>query len=94
MTRWALNHGWVASGVADARTLTADARAGSAVARAAFERAAEALATAILTTAALCDIDQVVIGGGVAAAGTTLLTPIHDALLPRPGLPFLQRVRT
>ena len=93
MTRWALANGWRPTGAADARNLARDARTGSPVAQAAFDRAADALATAFLTAAALCDIDQVVIGGGVAAAGDTLLTPIHRACSDRRGMAFLERLR-
>jgi glucokinase len=97
MVRWALGHGWTPAGehggAPDARTLAADARRGVPIARAAFTRAAEALADALLTTAALCDIDEVVVGGGVSAAGSTLIRPIHQALSRRHGMPFLRRLR-
>ncbi|MFF5229103.1 ROK family protein [Dactylosporangium sp. NPDC000521] len=79
--------------IPDARALAEDARRGVPVAVAAFDRAAGALATALLTTAALCDIDRVVIGGGVAAAGDVLLTPIRRALAGRDGMAFLRRLR-
>lgn len=70
MVRWALANGWSAPGAhPDARALSADAARGTPVAQLAFQRAADALATAILTTAALFDIDDVVIGGGVSGAG-------------------------
>ncbi|MEU0562204.1 hypothetical protein ABZ321_50200, partial [Dactylosporangium sp. NPDC006015] len=40
-----------------------------------------------------CDIDRVVIGGGVAAAGDVLLAPIRRALADRDGMAFLRRLR-
>ncbi|WP_433043702.1 ROK family protein [Dactylosporangium sp. CS-033363] len=89
MVRWARGQGW--SG-ADARRLADDARAGDAVAVCAFERGAEALATGLLTTAALCDVDRVVIGGGVAAAGDVLFAPLRGALEGRRGMAFLKRL--
>ncbi|GAA1527594.1 ROK family protein [Dactylosporangium maewongense] len=93
MVRWALANGWEPGHAADARALAGDARRGVPVAVAAFDRAAGALATALLTTAALCDIDRVVIGGGVAAAGDVLLAPIRRALADRDGMAFLRRLR-
>lgn len=93
LTRWALRNGWQPSGAADTPTLATAARDGVPVALAAFDRAADALATALLTTAALCDIDHVVIGGGVAATGDTLLQPIRQALSQRGGMAFLHRMQ-
>jgi predicted NBD/HSP70 family sugar kinase len=93
MVRWALANGWTPDGVPDARALAADATVGVPVAVSAFGRAADALATAILTTAALFDLDNVVIGGGVAAAGPTLLTPVRQAIARQAGMAFLRRLR-
>ncbi|MGS2642197.1 ROK family protein [Streptosporangium sp. LJ11] len=91
MVRWALENGWSASGAhPDARALSADAARGVPVARQAFQRAADALAVAILTTAALFDLDDVVIGGGVSGAGETLLAPLREAVAKRAGLGFLR----
>ncbi|MDI1461236.1 ROK family protein [Catellatospora sp. KI3] len=89
MTAYARANGWTGP---DARALAADARAGDPVARLAFARGATALATAILTTAALVDLDTVVVGGGVAAAGEVLFAPLRRALAEQAGLGFLQRV--
>ncbi|MCP9977640.1 ROK family protein [Actinomadura madurae] len=66
MVRWAHGRGWKG---ADARALSADASQGDDVALAAFDRGTRALARGIAATSALCDLDRVVIGGGVAAAG-------------------------
>ncbi|GAA3824229.1 ROK family protein [Sphaerisporangium flaviroseum] len=106
MVRWALANGWrsrscTARGMRAGSTwqapgadaLAADARAGVPVPVAAFRRAAVALATAVLTAAALFDLDNVVIGGGVAAAGPTLLSPLREEIAARAGLPFLRRLR-
>ncbi|GAA4246697.1 ROK family protein [Dactylosporangium darangshiense] len=94
MVRWAVAQGWSPppGGPADARALAASARAGDPVAGAAFDRAADALATGLLTTAALVDLDRVIVGGGVAAAGETLLAPIRRALAAREGMAFLRRL--
>jgi glucokinase len=94
MARWAQNAGWhPADGPADAKTLAADAAAGSPIARAAFARAAGALAAGLLNAAALCDLDSVVIGGGVAAAGELLLGPLRMAVADRARLAFTRRLR-
>ena len=94
MVRWAKQQGWRPDEPeADARTLSQDAQAGNAVAQAAFNRAADALACGIVGAAALLDLDLVVIGGGVAAAGEVLLTPLRTHLTRRATLSFVQRVQ-
>ncbi|GAT70716.1 ROK family transcriptional regulator [Planomonospora sphaerica] len=90
MVRRARANGWTGD---DARALAADARAGVSVAESAFRRAAGALAAAILTASALFDLDRVVIGGGVAAAGPVLLDPLRQAVARNAGLGFLHRLR-
>ncbi|MFI6512564.1 ROK family protein [Streptosporangium sp. NPDC050855] len=93
MVRWALASGWSPAGPApDARALARDAERGVPVARTAFQRAADALAVGILTTGALFDIDDVVIGGGVSGAGETLLAPLRQAVAKQAGLGFLRRM--
>ncbi|MEU5879224.1 ROK family protein [Spirillospora sp. NPDC047279] len=77
MVRWARSRGWTGT---TAERLAGDARDGEPVALAAFDRSAAALAAALLTTAALLDVHDVVIGGGVAAAGDLLLGPLRDHL--------------
>ncbi|WP_066375530.1 ROK family protein [Herbidospora mongoliensis] len=101
MVRWALANGWQqaveptfwAGRPVDSRALSADAKRGVTVAVEAFDRAAGALATAVLTTAALFDVENVVIGGGVAGAGATLLAPLRRAVADQAGLGFLRRVK-
>ncbi|WP_030911525.1 ROK family protein [Streptosporangium amethystogenes] len=93
MVRWALANGWGDPGIpTDARTLSADAARGVPMAQLAFQRAADALAVAILSTAALFDIDDVVIGGGVSGAGEILLAPLRQAVAKQAGLGFLHRL--
>ncbi|NDU71909.1 ROK family protein [Actinomadura sp. DSM 109109] len=96
MVRWALAQGWTlapATGRPDVRALAAAARAGAPVPLAAFRRAAAALATAILNTASVLDVRDVVIGGGVAAAGDLLLDPLRAAITARAGMPHLRDLR-
>ncbi|MEU5991033.1 ROK family protein [Spirillospora sp. NPDC047418] len=91
MVRWALAQGWtLATGRPDAKALAAAARDGARIPLAAFQRAATALATAVLGTAAVLDISDVVIGGGVAAAGDLLLDPLRKAIAERAGMPYLR----
>ncbi|MFF3607725.1 ROK family protein [Streptomyces sp. NPDC002463] len=89
MVRWAREQGWVG---ADARALAASAASGDAIAVAAFDRGTEALARGIVATATLCDVDRVVIGGGVAAAGPVLLDPLRAHLARAATLGFVKRV--
>jgi glucokinase len=92
MVRRARANGWSHS-EPDARHLADDARRGHPVARDAFRQAADVLAAAIVTAAALIDLDDVVIGGGVAGAGHILLDPLRASLGERAGLDFIRRVR-
>ncbi|WP_307129068.1 ROK family protein [Streptomyces sp. B1I3] len=66
----------------NAAAIAAAARSGDARALAAYGRAARALAAAIAATAALVELERVVIGGGVAQAGDVLFAPLgrymHD----------------
>lgn len=94
LVRWALDHGWsTPDGATDARALARDARDGDPVAGRAFNRAAVALAAAIVSAAALVDLDDVVIGGGVAGAGDVLFAPLRDAIRDLAGLGFVRRIR-
>ncbi|WFE27228.1 ROK family protein [Solwaraspora sp. WMMD791] len=94
MVRWAVEQGWTpGQRPGDARTLAADARAGVPVAAAAFTRGATALAAAVVSATALIDLDDVVIGGGVAAAGDVLFAPLRAAAAELAGLDFVRRVR-
>lgn len=90
MTRWAQSQGWTG---ADAKELAAAAAAGDEIALAAFARATTALAAVIASTAAVCDLDLVVIGGGVAKAGDILFGPLREALTRYTGLTFIRELR-
>jgi glucokinase len=90
MTRWALANGWVGPPGADAAALAAAAAAGDAVAVQAFHRGATALAAMIASVGAVCDLNRVVIGGGVAKAGRTLFDPLNAALAAYTGLSFIR----
>ena len=93
MTRWALAHGWAAPPGADAVLLAEAAEAGDAVALKAFRRGATALAAMIASVGAVCDLDVVVIGGGVAKSGATLFDPLREALAGYARLDFIRGLR-
>ncbi|MCG5214256.1 ROK family protein [Streptosporangium sp. KLBMP 9127] len=99
MTRWALANGWRPGEPGPsvrpigARELAADARAGAPVAVAAFERGAAALAAGIVSVAAICDLDQVVVGGGVSRSGEILLGPLRRQVAAQSHLGFVRRLR-
>lgn len=93
MVRWARRQGWQAPDHADAAHLAAAAQAGEEIARAAFERAGRAVGLAIAATAAVCDLDLAVVGGGVARAGELLFDPIRRAVAEHAGLSYLDGLR-
>ena len=90
MVRWAREQGWAG---ADAKELAASAAAGEAVALGAFQRGARAVAAMIASVGAVCDLDLVIIGGGVARAGAVLFDPVREALAGYAGLDFLAGLR-
>lgn len=90
LAKWARAQGW---GGTDAKQLADAAAAGDDVALRAFHRGATALATTIASVAAVCDLDLVVIGGGVAKAGPLLFDPLRDELTTFAGLSFLRELR-
>lgn len=92
MVAWARSEGWEHP-TPDARRLAHDARSGHPVALAAFQRGARALAAAIVSAAALIDLDDVVVGGGVAAAGDVLFKPLREGIAVSAGLDFVRRAR-
>jgi glucokinase len=77
MLRWAQANGWSGGGTPE---LVEHAAAGSPIAVAALQRGMAFLAAGIITAAILLDLDRVVIGGGVAAAGEILLRPLREAI--------------
>ncbi|OBK14550.1 ROK family protein [Mycobacterium asiaticum] len=93
MTRWALANGWTAPPGAGAKELAAAAASGDALALQAFGRGARALAAMIASVAAVCDLDLVVIGGGVARAGGLLFDPLRATLADYARLDFLAGLR-
>ena len=90
LVAWARAQGW--SG-ADAKELTAAATAGDDVALRAFRRGARAVAAMIASVAAVCDLDLVVIGGGVANAGPVLFDPLREALSDYAVMDFTRGLR-
>jgi len=93
MTRWAVANGWAAPPGADTAALAEAAANGDAVAARAFRRGATALAAMIASVAAVCDLDLVVIGGGVAKSGRTLFDPLNEALAGYARLEFIRGLR-
>jgi glucokinase len=93
MVRWARANGWAAPPGAAATDLAAAAAAGDPLAQRAFRRGATALAAMIASVAAVCDLDLVVIGGGVAKSGHLLLDPLREALADYARLDFLTGLR-
>jgi len=93
MAQWARDNGWEAPPEADAKELADAANAGDPVALAAFHRGATAVAAMIASVGAVCDLDLVVIGGGVAKSGALLFGPVREALSSYAGLDFLRGLR-
>lgn len=93
MTRWARANGWSAPPNAGAKELADAAAAGDALALKAFERGTRALAAMIASVGAVCDLDLVVIGGGVARSGGILFDPLRTALADYTGLAFVSALR-
>ncbi len=75
-----------------AEAVARSAEAGDRAALAAFDRAAQALAAGIAATAALVEIDLVVIGGGVAQAGELLFAPLRGWLRQYATLAFTRHL--
>ncbi|CAM5328058.1 ROK family protein [Streptomyces abikoensis] len=94
IARRALDAGWLPGpdGDRSAAAVAAAARAGDAVARASFGRAAQALAAGIAATAALVEIEVAVIGGGVAGAGEVLFAPLRERLRDYATLSFVSGI--
>jgi glucokinase len=93
MARWARANGWSAPPGAGAKELADAAATGDPVAGRAFRRGAGALAAMIASVAAVCDLDLVVIGGGVAKSGRLLLDPLRESLAEYARLDFLAGLR-
>lgn len=95
ITRRALEGGWRPEPGTEptAAAVAASAAAGDPVARASFERAAQALAAGIAAAATLVEIEVAVIGGGVAGAGEILFSPLREHLRRYATLSFAAGVR-
>lgn len=93
MVRWARENGWSAPPAASAKELADAAATGDPLALAAFQRGAAALAAMIASVGAVCDLDLVVIGGGVARSGPLLFDPLRAALAEYARLDFLTGLR-
>jgi len=93
MAQWARKNGWDAPAGADAKELADAANAGNPVALQAFRRGATAVAAMIASVSAVCDLDLVVVGGGVAKSGALLFDPLREALSTYARLDFLRGLR-
>ena len=90
LVAWARKQGWAG---ADAKSLAEAATRGEDIAVRAFRRGAQAVAAMIASVAAVCDLDLVVIGGGVANAGPVLFDPLREALRQYAALDFIAGLR-
>ena len=90
LVSWAREQGWAAAPDAGAKELADAATGGDPIALRAFERGAGAVAAMIASVAAVCDLDLVIIGGGVAKAGPVLFDPLRAALRNYAGLDFIR----
>jgi glucokinase len=93
MAQWARENGWDAPAEADAKELADAANQGDPVALRAFRRGAKAVAAMIASVGAVCDLDLVVIGGGVAKSGALLFDPVREALASYARLSFIRDLR-
>ncbi|WP_101948243.1 ROK family protein [Mycobacterium sp. 3519A] len=93
MAHWARENGWDAPEEADAKELADAANAGDPVALRAFRRGATAVAAMIASVGAVCDLDLVVIGGGVAKSGGLLFDPVREKLTTLARLDFIRDLR-
>jgi glucokinase len=95
IARRALDAGWKPpkGAEATAAAVAESARAGDPVARASFERAAQALAAGIAAATALVEIQVAVVGGGVAGADELLFDPLREQLRRYATLSFAAGVK-
>lgn len=90
---WAVANGWSppAGFAATGETLLAAARSDDATAVAAFTRAGNAVGIAVASAVDLLDLDVVVIGGGLSAAGDLLLGPARAAFAEHARMDYTTR---
>ncbi len=95
LTAWAVENGWRPHGHGRPETaemLTADARSGDLIALSALARAGTAIGIGVASLAAVCDIDLVLMGGGVSNAGPLLFDPLRASFRRHAGFGFIRRV--
>lgn len=90
LVAWARERGWSGH---DGFALLASAHQGDPVALQAFRRAGLALGRGLASVAAVCDLDLIVLAGGLANAGPLLFDPAREALGTHAGLDFLRGLR-
>lgn len=90
LAQWARSQGWTG---ADAKELADAAASGNELGLKAFRRGARAIAAMIASVGAVCDLDLVVLGGGVAKSGPVLFDPLRAELQTFTGLEFLSGLR-
>lgn len=88
--RWARAQGWQGETGED---LGRDAAAGDATARAAIERSARAVGTALADAATLLDLEVIAIGGGFSHVSGDYVTLVADALRAAAVLPYARAAR-
>lgn len=93
LVRWARTQGWQAPDHADAAHLAAAAQAGDKIPLEAFQRGGQAVGLAVAAAAVVCDLDLVVVGGGVAQAGDLLLDPVRETVARHVRLSYLKSLQ-
>ncbi len=89
IARYAVSLGW--AGAQDGVAVAEGARAGDAACLDAFARAGRAVGVAIASTAALLDLEVVVVGGGISQAGEVFLGPLRETFDRYAGMEFVRR---
>jgi glucokinase len=95
LVAWARQHGWTGpqAAVDDGPALAADAAAGNPVAVAAYRRGGAAVGRMLAGLTAALELQVVVFGGGVAAAGALLLDPVRATYDTHARMPFQRSLR-
>lgn len=93
LAAWAQGEGWrPGQSPVTARDLAGDAARGDPIGAAAMRRAGRALGVAIASAVHLCDLELVVIGGGLAQAGPLLFGPLEETLRAHARLGYARNV--
>lgn len=93
LIQWARVKGWQAPPDARPEHLAAAALGGDKLARTAFERAGYAIGLAAVAVSATCDLDLVVVGGGLASVEALLFDPLRRAVNTHAKLPHQDTLR-